>query len=418
MSNLNGVTITKGKIGANALAPSTAASILLVQSFYPLEESALVHTIYNMKDAENLGITLENDLAANTNLHRHISEFYRLAGEGTKLYLSVHIPITGSTDPDDDNPYTLVKLLQEGMAVLAATDGDARQMAVATSAAPGTMLNGLPSDVVNAVTEAQLLADWAYANHFPLNILIEGRNYGGNASATLDLRAIPDLLAKNVSVVIGQDWSYAENQSEANTLADVGTALGTLSAAAINQNIGDNEAFNLTEATKSAWMIPGLSNHVKNSDQLQDLQILENKGFIFGLKYTGLAGVRWNNDHTCIPVVIDAEGNINEHTIAYARTMNEASRLLRTAFLPKVKTKQPVNPSTGKLPAGVVKNFDSIGDTVFGDMVNRTEISAGKTFTNPDSDLLVEKVLQVQWRIVPYGTVGEINGILNLKNKI
>jgi hypothetical protein len=165
-------------------------------------------------------------------------------------------------------------------------------------------------------------------------------------------------------------------------------------------------------------MIPGLSNHVKNIDQTTDLQTLEDKGYIFGLEYVGMAGVRWNNDHTCTPIIVDADGNINEHTIGYGRTFDKAVRLLRSGYLPTVKSVQPIDPKTSKLPAGVVKNFDGIGNTIFSDMVSRGEISYGEANTDPNSDLLVEKSLKVGFKVVPYGYANFIAGSMNLKKSV
>jgi hypothetical protein len=416
MANLDGISIEKGKVGPSALPPLTSTSILVVAGYAGITAptSGLNHVVTTMDEVIDLGISVAEDQSQKMYVHRHCSEFFRIAGEGTKLYLAVVDETTSFADLL--NAGAGQNLLQQ---IIADTDGDARQMAIALNRAYDVSLDGLESDLVNNIAGFQGLADWAYDNHMPLNILLEGRNWSGSTAATLNLRAIANVNATHVSVVIGQDFNYSETMNVGvRKYADVGTALGTLSAADINQNIGDNEAFNLTDSTKNAWLIPALSNNVKNNLQLNSLQPLEDKGFIFGLTYVGLAGVRWNNDHTCVPVIVDAENNMNEHTIAYGRTMNEASRLLRSAFIPKVKTRQPVDPSTGKLPAGVVKNFDGIGDTVFAGMVNRSQISAGRTFTDPNSDLLVAKRLDIKWSLVPYGNVGEIKGKLNLKSKI
>ncbi|URC13948.1 DUF2586 family protein [Flavobacterium sp. B183] len=168
------------------------------------------------------------------------------------------------------------------------------------------------------------------------------------------------------------------------------------------------------DGAKSAWMIPGLSNHKTNKDLYAELQTFEDKGYVFGLSYAGLAGIRINNDHVCAPIIIDAEGNMNEHTIAYGRMMDDCSRQLRTAFLPKVKKTYPVN-QNGKLPTGVVTHLETIGNNIFTDMQNAVEISSGRTVVDPDSDLLVEKVLNVSFNVQPTGVLGFLNGTINLK---
>lgn len=427
MSNISGVVINKGKIGANALANNDAISGLIMEA--PAASGLALDTIAvvrNMKEVEALGIDADFDTNNFVNCFRHISEFFRMAGEGVKLYImlvaqdTTAVTLLTDTVPGSNDA--------KAKSFLINADGEIRQLGICTNptVAPIT-LNGFNDDTFNAIPLAQALHDFAYAQHMPCNVLLEGRDYSGVAATSQDLRNITGVNATKVSVVIGQDYDYAAalplndgalptpNTVYLRKFADVGTALGTVSAAEINQNIGDNEAFNLTDTQLKVWETPGLSNNATIKSQFNDLQMLEDKGYIFGITYAGLEGVRWNNDHTCVPIIVDAQGNINEHTIAYGRTADKAVRLLRAAYLPKVKTKQPVDPVTGLLPPGVVKYFDGIGDTVFGNMVSDTEITAGQVSTDPNSDLLVAKSLDISYRIVPYGNVGEIIGTINLK---
>ena len=282
----------------------------------------------------------------------------------------------------------------------------------------GVPVDGLVPDVLSAIPIAQGIAEWAYNQFMPTHIFLEGYQLGGLSSVVPDLRDIENVEATKVTLVIGQDWQYAKTKSGiAQKFADVGTVLGVCSAAAINQNIGDNEAFNLMDSTKSAWMVPGLSNHQTNKEVFAQLQTFEDKGYVFGLAYSGLAGIRINGDHVCAPVVIDSEGNMNEHTIAYGRVMDDCARQLRTAYLPKVKKTYPVN-EAGKLPTGVIVSLEGIGDRIFTDMENASEISAGKTTVDPDSDLLIAKELKVSFNVQPTGVLGFLNGTINLKSSI
>lgn len=411
MSNLNGVTIQKGKLGANRLNNDRAVSALVIASpanaLLPYKQSA---KIYSLFDAEQLGITAEADEASGVNVYRHVREFFRMAGEGTELNLMLVAQAeTLSTIVEDVDGDMSKRLLIDA-------DYKVRQLAVAVNptVAP-VMVDGLPTDLLPAITKAQASALWAFNQFMPLQIFLEGRSVGSSAIVA-DLRD-PAINAAKVTVVIGQDWKYAETKAgEAQNFADVGTALGVCATAAINQNIGDNEAFNLTEATKDAWVIPGLSNHSKIKDAFQELQTYENKGYVFGTTYPGLGGVRFNNDHVCAPVIIDAEGNMNEHTIAFGRVVDDAVRQLRTSYLPKIKKTYPVD-KNGKIPTGVRVSLESIGNQIFADMQRAGEISSGKTTINPDSDLLVAKELIVSYSIIPTGSIGEINGTINLKKQ-
>jgi hypothetical protein len=417
MANLDAVKTKKGKVGANRLNNDRSVSAIIVGS-PPIPDLAFKETIqiFGLYDAEQNGITAEFDKVNNVNVYRHIREFYRNAGEGVPLnFMAVAQTETLKTIAQDVAGDKLKRLLID-------SDYKVRQLAIAFNPIedeenPIVHVDGLVPEVFESIPLAQGTAEWAYDQFMPTHIFIEGYNLGGIASVVPDLRDIENVEATKVTVVIGQDWQYAETKTgDAQKFADVGTVLGVCAAAAINQNIGDNEAFNLMDATKQAWMVPGLSNHKKNKEVYAELQTFEDKGYVFGVTYSGLAGVRINNDHVCAPIKIDAEGNMNEHTIAYGRVMDDCVRQIRTAYLPKIKKTYPVN-AAGKLPTGVRVHLETIGDTIFTDMEKATEISSGKTTIDPDSDLLVAKELKVSFNVQPTGVLGFLNGTINLKAK-
>ncbi|NLN33886.1 MAG: hypothetical protein GX159_09885 [Flavobacteriaceae bacterium] len=414
MSNINGVTIQKGKVGANRRNVKRAVSALIIGSVASADLALNTpQTVYNIEDLEQYGITPEFDSTNNLNVYRHFSEFFRMAGAGTELhFMLVDQAETFGTILADASE-TMAKRL------LAFAKHDVRQLGVCLNPdETPTPVDGLPDDALTAIAAAQGLYAWADENHMPLQIFLEGHNLSGAANVVPDLRDIENVKATKVTYVIGQDWAYAETKTGiAQKFADVGTVLGVCSAARINQNIGDNEEFDLTDATRNAWMVPGLSNHKKNDEVYSQLQTFEDKGYVFGLEYAGLAGVRINNDHVCAPIEIDQEGNMNEHTIAYGRILDDARRQLRTVYLPKIKKTYPVG-TDGKLPVGVRTSLELVGDAVFGDMQNAAEISNGKTTIDPDSDIMVEKELIVGFNLQPTGVIGYLNGTINLKQRI
>lgn len=412
MANLDAVNIKKGKVGANKLDNTRRVSALIVGSpVLPLLAFKETVQFYGLYDAAQYGITEAFDKDNNVNVYRHVREFYRNAGEGVELnFMAVPQTETITTIAQDATGDMWKRLLVDA-------DFKVRQLAIAVNlAAIGVQVDGLPPDLFGAIPLAQGAANWAYDNFMPTHIFLEGYGLSGLGSVVPDLRDIEDVEATKVTVCIGQDWQYAETKTGvAQKFADVGTVLGVCAAAAINQNIGDNEAFNLTDATKSAWLVPGLSSHQKNKEVFEQLQSFEDKGYVFGISYPGLAGVRINNDHVCAPIIIDSEGNMNEHTIAYGRVMDDCSRQLRTAYLPKVKKTYPVD-LAGFLPKGVRVALENIGDDIFTDMVNAVEISSGKTTIDPLSDLLVAKELKVAFNVQPTGVLGFLNGTINLKS--
>jgi hypothetical protein len=365
---------------------------------------------FGLFDAEQYGITAAFDAANNVNVYRHIREFYRMAGEGVPLhFMAVARTATLQTIAGDIAGDTLQRLLIDA-------DFKVRQLAIALNpTAHAVAVDGLIPDVLASIALAQGTAQWAYEQFMPTHLFLEGYGLNGLASVVPDLRDIENVAATKVTMVIGQDWQYAETKTGvAQKFADVGTVLGVCAAAAINQNIGDNEAFDLTDAGKQAWLVPGLSNHKTNKEVYAQLQTFEDKGYVFGLSYPGLAGVRINNDHVCAPIVIDSEGNMNEHSIAYGRVMDDCARQLRAAYLPKIKKTYPVN-EAGKLDTGVLASLETIGENIFNDMQNAVELSSGTVVVDPESDLLVAKELKVAFNVQPTGVLGYLNGTINLK---
>lgn len=413
MSDLSGIKIEKGRLGANRRNAGYAISGLIISA---LAASALAldtpTTVYNMNDVKTLGITAEYDSDNNLNVYRHISEFYRMAGEGTELHLML-VPQTQRT----------ANILEsDAKLLLAHAKGKIKQLAVAINleeAATITLINGMPTEVYEAISSAQGLYEWADSHFMPCQILLECYSNTGSAASSANLRELENLKADKVTLVNGQDFLYASTKTgHAQKFADVGTVLGVTAKANVNQNIGNNEIFDITDATKEIWMEPGISSHKTNKELIDDLQTLEDKGYVFGVAYTGMAGVRINNDHVCAPIEIDADNKVNEHTIALGRTSDKARRELRTAYLPKVKTDWLLDENTGKLRPATIVALEDIGDKVFGDMYRNGEITYGKATVDPESDLIVEKTLKVSYVIIPRGNIGEIRGTINFKTQV
>ncbi|MBI9063280.1 MAG: hypothetical protein JEZ14_14965 [Marinilabiliaceae bacterium] len=421
---MRGISINKGAVGPNANLQGDSISGLLVNGpgvAATAGVSGVVHgTLYpleKVKDAEDLGIDAAYDTANAVRIHRHITEFYRRAGEGTKLYLVVG---TEASTMDD-------LMTNYAPAMVAESNGEIRRLAVAynpPAAYSPTYVDGLEEVVREAISSAQNLHNWSWETDRPLNIFVEGRGINGSVASMLDLRNITTgavvLQATNVSVCIGQDWDYAETLSgQARNFADVGTMLGTSARISVNQNIGEVETLDISSAPQKIWVTAGLSNHSKITAVEADLSTYDNKGYIFGMSYTGISGYRWNNDHVCAPAVADANGFMNESCIAYGLTLGKAARSLRNQLLPKVKTVVPVDTKTGLLSTGMIKYFEGIGNAAFDNLAGRGEISGGKTYVDPTSDLLTgDKALKVSFIVVPTGTIGEIKGTINLKTSL
>lgn len=425
MGSLKGVNIQRGTIGASVDQGADAITGLLATGVAVAANAAngisgiaLGQTVKltSLTDAEAYGINESYDSTNSLSVYRHISEFYRMFPNGT-LYLMLY---SGDMEAAFAEQYAKKLIID--------ANGEIRILGIANTPAAATeeYLNGFPEDVFGSIQLGQQLYDWAFSTFRPCQIILEGRDFNAaNAASALDLRNITIsnqvLEAFKVSVCIAQDWKFADGlDAIRKKMADLGTMLGSIAKKAVNENIGEVEGGNLVDTTNNKWLVAGLSNHQTIAGWDSQLEALDSKGYIFAISYTGIAGYYWNNDHTCTPIKKDKDGYFNEYTISYGRVHDKAVRDLRTCLLPKVKSTQPVDPDTGKLPQALVTYFERLADDdVFNAMAAEGLITAGKTTVDPESDLLISpRELKVSFVLVPTGQIDEIKGTINLKTSI
>lgn len=414
--SLRGVSISGGNIGVNQ--SGDAREFGLVGNGVAIAGNLELNTVYKLRrvqDAVTLGITPEYDAANNVHVYRHISEFYRRAKEGRKL----NIVLVADT-------VVLKNMVSEAKKLIVEADGMISDLGFfSNSIVPYVLLDGLPTIVSEAIAEFQNLSEWAGVNDMPLHITVEGCGISDTLANLVDLRDFTiqvsgqpvKLSATKVSMVIAQDWQHAEGfTGNAKLYADVGTFLGVIASQAWNRNPGEVETQNIQDVPTGSWLIGGLSNHEKYTEVFESLETLNDKGYIIPVKYQGKAGYWFNDGSTIAPVVIDVEGNMNQHTIYYSHTMDESVRALRQVYLPEIK--KPVPLEGGLLPVDMVEYYNAVGDEVFKKFQSAGLISEGKTIIDPNSDLLGSKILNVQFTVVPTGTINELIGTINLKTSL
>lgn len=425
-----GVVINKGKVGPNSLSGNDGESGLILHGVAVADKIALKEskTLYQLNDAIDLGLDAAYDTANNVRVYHHIKEFYRIL---TKLGISgvpLHIMLVDNSVTDTELDVTLEDIMIDtdsdmSKALLTSAGGKIKLLGAAMNPAAtyeATILDGLDADVQAAIPKAQLLADWAWDTHKPVHIFLEGREFTGTAAAAQNLRAIDGVEAGQVSVCILQDWDYAETQNTiGEKYADVGTLLGAAAAIAVNKNVAEVETMNLQDVALGVLTTPGISSHEKLTAIEDDFGTFDTKGYVMGITYADYDGVYFNDDHACVEVIIDAQNNENINSISASRTIGKARRRLRSALLPKVKTTHEVDTGTGLLPVEKLKYFEGIGDEEFKIMLKAGEISGGKTYVDPTSDLRTPpKTLKVNYSLVTTVSIGEIRGSINLKTSL
>ena len=414
---MNRVNIKKGKVGRNAAGGYEKISAL-VGYFGAVGsgETTLAEGKYALLTSTNDMTAYGISEAANALLYHHITEYFRMGGKGAQLYVLNVAKGEGGKYANLINDEAVTGLI---------TDSDGQVFNIGFCYIPDkvTLVDGIPDEMSTAIVDAQLLADWARQGGRPVHVVLECAGLSTVTAATMaNMRELKvegaALDCPQVSVMIGQDWGFAETLTGvAQKYAAVGSLLGCMAAQPVSYNIGEVATMILTDSNRGNWVNAGLSSHERVKDKEKELESLNAKGYILGEYYSGV--VCLNDDHVCARIVVDKDGNMSESTIAMSRTNCKVIRELYAAYLQKVKTTVPVDAVTGKLTTGMVKYFEDIGNDIFANMAAKQELSGGETEVDEDSNLMTgERTLEVFFRWVPMGCIGSIEGTVNIKSSI
>jgi hypothetical protein len=458
MSTLNDVVITKlsGGLGRRNPEQDMVSGLLFDEpSTFPDElklklESNTVKRLASLEDAEAIGITAAYDIEGQSAYYQ-IQQFFRMNPSGD-LYIM-------KTDAD-----SYEKVAAKALDMQEKANGNIRQLAIIYSGETAF------EQTQEAVLKAQQQAQLGYTNFMPFEVILEGKGFYAYKA-----RNLAELNAENVSVVIAMDvekafelklfqkgsipstsppptsgdapytfhkpYTLAPNEklvklnhpdgslnvygvSNSDTLktengailqfvfkdsykntAAVGLALGAISRAKVSENIAWIEKFNLTgEGFAKAGFIGG--QEIKDLGTLRELN---EKRYIFVKTHTGLPGLYFNDSHTC---------TIGTSDFAYVennRTINKATRLLRTTLLPKLASPVLVD-IDGKLPQSVSKNFEGLCRSALEGMVANQEVSDFDVYVDPKQNILATSELKVKAEITPIGTARKIMVDLGFKN--
>lgn len=377
------VLIKKGQGGLGRQKPTDdGISGLLTQGVAIVGRLAL-NTDYELRSvqaAEALGIGATGAYATT---HYHLSEYWRLS-PGAVLILRV---VAQSVDMTD----MLDRTLPHAKNMLVAANGRIKQLAVVLNPAAGYVPNivaGLDSDVAGAVVKGQALAAEEFTQHRPVVVLVAGHSYTGPAAGAVDLRA---QAAELVSVVIGTDYLAFPAEPA------IGTLLGTVSAAAVHENVGWVGKFNL--AGDGHFLQAGLSSgQALNALVAGEVATLHEKGYLLAIPHAGVDGYYWNDSHTCAS--LDSDYVYLENV----RTINKACTITRRALLPSLKGPLPLT-ATGALRPAVVASLEaSVKTAIEAGMKRAGEISDLDVYIDPDQNVQSTSKVEVKLNLISVAT--------------
>lgn len=387
-----GLTIIKTNGNLGRTASNTDMVSAMVTNGVATSELALetVYELRSLEDAAALGLDAAYDDTNSVLVSHHIERAF-LRNPSIILHIMLVAQTVTLTEMVDKENEFLAKLLRE-------KNGEIVQWAVARNPAVGyepTLVTGLDEDVVNAVSKAQELIEFEETKFRFSDGFIEGRSFNGTATNALDVRT---LASDGVSVVIAADKNISNAKAIYNGYAAVGDVLGVCSLVAVSQNIGElSDDYNLTDANNDAFIVAGLSSNKPMTDYSDTaIETLNDKGYIFAESTPGRAGYWLNDSHNCVETTSD---------FAYkegSRTIKKAIKLARTALLPRIKRRIPVDTTTGFIAKTEAKDLEAIIETSIAVMQSDGDISGGiDSYVNPEQNVLSTSKFECELTFIP-----------------
>lgn len=391
------VSIVKGQGGLGRQKPTDDGISGLLTQGVAVPGKLVLDTDYELRSiqaAEAIGILATGTYATT---HYHLSEYFRLSPGAIVL-----VRIVAQTVPMTD---MLDRTLTHAKSMLLAANGRIKQLAVVLNPAADyepNVVAGLDSDVAGAVVKGQALAEEEFAQHRPVIILVAGHSYTGPAANATDLRAQDCEL---VSVVIGTDYLAFQTEPA------IGTLLGTVSAAAVHENVGWVGKFNLTGDGR--FLQSGLSSGQALSALVPgEVAALHDKGYLLAIPHAGIDGIYWNDSHTCTAL------NSDYAYLENSRTINKACTITRRALLPSLKGPLPLT-ATGQLRPAVVASLEaSVKTAIEAGMLRAGEISDLDVYVDPDQDVQSTSTVQVKLNLISVATGRQLQATVGFASSL
>lgn len=337
-------------------------------------------------ELEPIGVTLETHPV----LFYHVNEFFRI-NPGAKLYIQ-GVAVS-------DGEYSEIKVLQNF------AGGDIRQMAICDFKSPVSVLETAIPKLNQIATELGNL-------NLPLSILFTVK------VTSVEMVTLPQLHLENerVSVIISQDGGGlgAFLATSNPSISNIGACLGAVSKAMVHESIAWVEKQNLVDVAYAKKLtgdveqaremdIIGFVDGSKLSDYSpEQIKAIEDKGYIFCLKHTGIAGTYFNDSFTA--TALDSDFAYIENN----RTIDKAIREINKVLVPRISAPAYVDPDTGYLANSTVAATEALCDDVLDQMIRDGEISGYAVSINPRQQILKTSKLEVVVKLVPVGVLREI----------
>ena len=306
---------------------------------------------------------------------RQISDFYRVSGTGSELWVLFIDPVLTTTQLFTGGAMSIMLDIADGRLNVV---GVSRYVEAEPTTNP--LLDGLDKDVIDALDEAQALAVDYASQHKPVRFLLDGKRFDGNVATVRNLK---QHTFNRVGVCVG---------STGGAYAALGLLLGRIASVAVNTNIGRVKDGSVS--TSAAYLTNGqtVSAFGLKASALHD------KGYIFLRKFPNKAGFYWNDDHM-------ATGDLDDYySLSNGRVIDKAARITYATFIEELLDTVLVD-EKGKILKTTLKQYQAKIERAIGlTMAANQEISNVEAFIDPNQDILATSKMVVDLRITPTGT--------------
>lgn len=352
-----------------------------------------INLITSLQEAEDvLGITKTNNPLA----YAHIHDFYALAGNGTKFYLTL---LANEWLSHYSNAGALLDSLKDQI------PEEVRLVGISPADGQAAMTMGIRQSVINFISTANNFAQERSLAYKPTSVILDGFSIDMSESSYRSLKGAGEM--KYVSVVLSHTSALLDNNIDFNhdLNACVGLVLGKLAKTPVQRNIGRVRDGDVMSSV--AYLNTDLIEVVPNTK----LQELHDKGYIFLRKHTGLAGYYFNDDTTCTPATSDF------NSIARVRVIEKARRIVRTVLLPYLLDEVEIDPETGRLSASFVKEMQATVENALDlQMTANNEIVSNRCTIDPRQNVLATNRIDVLVKLIPFGYAKQIEVTLSFEN--
>jgi hypothetical protein len=381
------ITLANGQLGGILHTDDGVSGMVMTGGIdgggYVLGTPVLITSLAGLTAA---GITTDGNAFA----VRQVTDFYKMAGTGAKLYLMLV-----------ENTMTVAMMADNAQAgsakdLLDYANGRIKLLYIMSddsAVGPVTVTNGLNADVYTAATNMKAMAASYFAGQKPFRCVIGGTSYTSSAGDLPD-----NTLATNnrVGILIGDTQSGPD--------ACIGLLAGTLASLPVQRRISRVLNGSLPISTAYAGTATAEATGA-------DMAVIADNGFITFQTFPNEAGYYWSED------VMMAATDDDYHILARGRVIDKVHILAYLTFLRAVDDEVPVNPVDGTMDAGYCRWLEQqIINQLDNTMTANKEISAAKCTIDPAQNVLSTNTVAVVLKVVPQGYAQEIDITLGFDN--